>query len=71
MYYKDGRFRKDIFYLLYVVIYYEKKRLLNVVSIYMRMRKSIGFENVLRLKLNIIFFKMMRRRGFFLMMIFL
>lgn len=47
MYYKDGRFRKDIFYLLYVVNYYEKKRLLNVVSIYMRMRKSIGLLIVL------------------------
>lgn len=47
MYYKDGRFRKDIFYLLYVVNYYEKERLLNVVSIYMRMRKSIGLLIVL------------------------
>lgn len=49
MYYKDGRFRKDIFYLLYVVnyMYYEKERLLNVVSIYMRMRKSIGLLIVL------------------------
>lgn len=47
MYYKDGRFIKDIFYLLYVVNYYEKERLLNVVSIYMRMRKSIGLLIVL------------------------
>lgn len=38
MYYKDGRFRKDISYLLHAVNYYEKDRLLNAVSIHMRMR---------------------------------
>lgn len=42
MYYKDGRFRKDISYLLHAVNYYEKERLLNAVSIHMRMRKSTG-----------------------------
>lgn len=42
MYYKDGRFRKDISYLLHAVNYYEKERLFNAVSIHMRMRKSTG-----------------------------
>ena len=40
LFYKDGRFRKDIGYLLHAVNFFEYQRLLNSVNIHMRMRKS-------------------------------
>ena len=45
--YKDGRFRKDIPYLLHSINYYEFTRLLNSVSIHMRMKKN---ANLVRAK---------------------
>lgn len=40
LYFFDGRFRKDITYLLHAVNEYERSRLLGTVSVHMRMRKT-------------------------------